>query len=151
MLRGDLKQLFPACRIVFIQRGYLKLLFSANRILNNSILQYKRPIHGIPVSHNWDGKPSTCRCCMTGKVPGCPRQMFLSRGPINKVFRRRNMNCLSYVKLFKPSFYCVAEIMFLSQAKLSEFKNIVFLSGQKQSTSLRLPTNLKMHPNLVLI
>ena len=41
------------------------------------------------------------------------------------------MDCLSYVRLSEPFFYCVAEIMFLSQAKLSEFKNIVFLSVQE--------------------
>ena len=102
--------------------------------------QYIRPNHGIPGSHSWDGKPSTCRCCMTGKFSGCPRQMFLSRGPINKVFRRRNMDCLSYVRLSEPFFYCVAEIMFLSQAKLSEFKNIVFLSGQ-QAINISATTN----------
>merc|ERR1712012_414237 len=62
-----------------------------------------------------------CRCCMTVKFSGAP----------NKVLRRRNMDCLAYVKLFKPSFYCVAEIMFLSQAKLSDFKNIVFFERAK--------------------
>ena len=85
-----------------------------------------------------------CRCCMTVKFPGCQRQMFLSWEPLNKVFRRRNMDCLSYVRLFKPSFYCVAEIMFLSQAKLSGFKNIVFLSGQK-AINISATTNEPQH------
>ena len=43
--------------------------------------QYKRPIHGIPGSHGWDGKPPTSRCCMTVKFSGCPRQYFLVGGP----------------------------------------------------------------------
>merc|ERR1712004_470774 len=97
-------------------------------------------------SHSWDGKPPTCRCCMTGKFSGCPRQMFLSRGPINKVFRRRNMDCLSYVRLSEPFFYCVAEIMFLSQAKLSEFKNIVFFERATSNQHLcYYQLNIKMH------
>merc|ERR1712004_222273 len=102
-------------------------------------------------SLNWDGKPSTSRWCMTVKFSGCPRQMFLSRETLNKVFRRRNMDCLSFVKLFEPFFYCVAEIMFLSQAKLSEFKNIVSLSEQQATNIFATTKNLKMHQHLVLI
>jgi len=102
-------------------------------------------------SHGWDGKPSLCRCCMTVKFSGCPRQMFLSREPLNKVIRRRNMDCLSFVKLSEPFFYCVAEIMFLSQAKLSEFKNIVSLSEQQAINIFATTKNLKMHQHLVLI
>ena len=128
------------------------ILLSKLFILRMSLLQHiKGRATAFPPVTAGKANHRLCRCCMTVKFPGCPRLMFLSWEPPNKVLRRRNMDCLAYVKLFKPSFYCVAEIMFLSQAKLSDFKNIVFLSGQKQSTSLRLPTNLNMHPNLVLI
>ena len=61
------------------------------------------------------------------------------------------MDCLSFVKLFEPFFYCVAKIMFVSQQNYLLHKYSFFERAKSNQHLCDYQQNLKMHQHLVLI